>query len=94
MCSPFPCSPLLPLSCHSEEKDLRITKVPAGVSSILVEAGPNPANDNSAVWVNYQVGRGGGGGKGRRAHSTCRPLLANFGDIAYVVVDGDSAQCQ
>jgi hypothetical protein len=49
------------LSYHSEEKDLRITKVPAGVSSILVEAGPNPANDNSAVWVNYQVGRGGGG---------------------------------
>lgn len=39
----------------SEEKDLRITKLPAGVSSILVEPGPNPANDNSAVWVNYQV---------------------------------------
>lgn len=43
---------------------MRITKVPAGVSSILVEAGPNPANDNSAVWVNYQVGRGGDGGGG------------------------------
>jgi len=44
----------LPLPA-SEEKDLRITKLPAGVSSILVEPGPNPANDNSAVWVNYQV---------------------------------------
>lgn len=37
------------------------------MSSILVEAGPNPANDNSAVWVNYQVGRGGGGGGGHTA---------------------------
>jgi hypothetical protein len=41
----------------SEEKDLRITKLPAGVTSVMVEAGPNPANDNSAVWVNYQVRR-------------------------------------
>lgn len=38
-----------------EEKDLRIVKLPAGVSSVLVEAGPNAANENSAVWVTYQV---------------------------------------
>lgn len=49
------CTPCLRLHCCSEEKDLRITKLPAGVSSIMVEPGPNPTNDNSAVWVNYQV---------------------------------------
>lgn len=38
-----------------EEKDLRIVKLPAGVTSILVEHGPNPKNENSAVWVMYQV---------------------------------------
>lgn len=38
-----------------EEKDLRIVKLPAGVTSILVEPGPNPNNENSAVWVTYQV---------------------------------------
>lgn len=49
-------APCLCLHCCREEKDLRITKLPAGVSSIMVEPGPNPTNDNSAVWVNYQVG--------------------------------------
>uniref|UniRef100_A0A383VRB5 Peptidase M16 N-terminal domain-containing protein n=1 Tax=Tetradesmus obliquus TaxID=3088 RepID=A0A383VRB5_TETOB len=39
-----------------EEKDLRVVKLPAGASSLLVEAGPNPKNENSAVWVTYQVG--------------------------------------
>jgi hypothetical protein len=38
-----------------EEKDLRVVKLPAGVSSLLVERGPNPKNENSAVWVTYQV---------------------------------------
>ena len=38
-----------------EEKDLRVVKLPAGASSLLVEAGPNPKNENSAVWVTYQV---------------------------------------
>jgi hypothetical protein len=30
-------------------------KLPPGVSSMLVERGPNPKNENSAVWVTYQV---------------------------------------
>jgi hypothetical protein len=38
-----------------EEKGLRVMKLPAGVSSLLVERGPNPKNENSAVWVTYQV---------------------------------------
>jgi hypothetical protein len=54
---------LVPSACrllsHSEEKDLRISKLPAGVSSVMVERGPNPTNDNSAVWVNYQVSQPG-----------------------------------
>jgi hypothetical protein len=38
-----------------EEKELCIVKLPAGVTSLLVERGPNPKNENSAVWVTYQV---------------------------------------
>jgi hypothetical protein len=38
-----------------EEKELRVVKLPPGVSSMLVERGPNPKNENSAVWVTYQV---------------------------------------
>jgi hypothetical protein len=38
-----------------EEKDLRVVKIPAGATSVLVEGGPNPSNENSAVWVYYQV---------------------------------------
>lgn len=38
-----------------EEKDLRMIKLPQGVSTALVEPGPNPTNDNSAAVVVYQV---------------------------------------
>ncbi|KAL6746579.1 Metalloenzyme, LuxS/M16 peptidase-like protein [Haematococcus lacustris] len=48
--------------CHtlplypSQMRDLRAVKLPSGSTSWLDEAGPDPANTNSAVSVAYQVG--------------------------------------
>lgn len=45
-------TPLFP----SEDVALRVVKLPAGRPVLLRRTGPNPANDNSAVTVVYQVG--------------------------------------
>jgi hypothetical protein len=69
----------------SEEKDLRITKLPAGVSSILVEPGPNPTNDNSAVWVNYQV-------RGQCGALTGRARVSVFAVQVHGMIFGNAAR--
>ena len=61
---PFPPSPppMLPCRCHTQPPFAaqlpaqRVVRLPRGRPALLAQPGPNPANDNSAVAVSFQVG--------------------------------------
>ena len=43
--------PLFP----SQQTELRVVKIPAGQPALLSMPVPNPANENSAIMISYQV---------------------------------------